>query len=114
MTKYRLTQVPLRVAVLDTRAVRPPPKVVDAFYVSAEWRALVARLVRERGRVCEACGCSEAGGPVRLYGDHIRALKDGGAPLDPHNVRLLCPFCHGQKTAAERARRLVRPPGSAS
>mgnify|MGYP000223311406 CR=1 FL=1 len=32
--------------------------------------------------------------------DHITALKDGGALLDPRNVRALCTPCHSRKTIA--------------
>ena len=80
-----------------------PPKMVVPFYQSPEWRALVLALRRLRGDRCEGCGA--AGSGKRLYGDHIVELKDGGAKLDPGNVRLLCGKCHGIKTArAKRAR----------
>jgi len=40
-----------------------------------------------------------------LFGDHIRELSDGGAPLDRANILLRGAACHGRKTAAERKRR---------
>lgn len=83
--------------------LRPPPKVADSFYLSPEWRALVAKLKRERGAWCERCGSKH-----RLIGDHVRELRDGGAPLDPGNVELLCQPCHNRKTAEARARRARR------
>jgi 5-methylcytosine-specific restriction endonuclease McrA len=98
-----------RVTARDTRAVRPPAKTADPFYLSPEWRRLVAFLIRRRGRRCETQGCGRThdadGQPIRIFGDHIVERRDGGAPLDPANIRLVCGSCHTAKTAAERARR---------
>ena len=68
-------------------------------YLSLEWRGLMSRLLTQRGRRCEACGRTGC----RIFGDHIHELKDGGAALDPGNVRLLCGPCHSTKTARVRA-----------
>jgi 5-methylcytosine-specific restriction protein A len=96
-----------RIATRDTRAVKPPPKQADAFYLSADWRALIAHLLKQRGRRCEQCGRTrDRNGAIRIFGDHVIELRDGGAPLDPRNCRLLCGSCHTRKTVAERARRL--------
>lgn len=81
--------------------VASAPKVALPFYRTPEWTALVASLIKRRGRKCEDCGASGC----RIYADHVVELKDGGAPLDPANIRLLCAPCHGKKTAKERARR---------
>lgn len=97
----RLTSLPSRVAALPSR-VRALPKVAEAFYLSPEWRKLVAAIKAERGSWCAKCG---AGG--RIIGDHIEERKDGGADLDPANVELLCMKCHARKTAAARAKRAV-------
>jgi 5-methylcytosine-specific restriction endonuclease McrA len=105
----RFAQVPQRVALADTRLVRLPPKLTDKFYLTPEWRGLMRRLIEERGRRCEKCGRSAAGGQkMRIFGDHIVELKDGGAPLDETNVELLCGSCHVTKTAAERKRRTAQ------
>ncbi|MDL2172036.1 HNH endonuclease [Asaia sp. HumB] len=37
-------------------------------------------------------------------------MKDGGGPLDPSNVRLLCGSCHSAKTARVRAIRTRETP----
>ena len=96
-----------RLKTVDTRTCKPPPKTVDDFYSSMEWRHLVAAIIRARGRRCEECGKTHDadGRSVRIYADHIAELRDGGAPLDPKNVRLLDAKCHGKKTARERAKR---------
>lgn len=71
----------------------------------------MARLIAERGRRCEKRGptCNNDGsGSVRIYGDHVQEIKDGGALLDPGNIMLVCPACHGAKTAAAKAERMAR------
>jgi 5-methylcytosine-specific restriction endonuclease McrA len=98
------------VGVIDTRIARPAPKTADPFYLSPEWRKLVSGLIAKRGRRCEACGktSGDDGQPVRLIGDHVHELRDGGAPLDEGNVRLVCQPCHNVKTAKARAERMAR------
>lgn len=52
-----------------------------------EWRRIRAKVISERGNVCECCG---------EYGDnvhHIIAVKDGGTD-DPSNLKVLCRSCH--------------------
>ncbi len=90
-----------RVATLDQRTARPPPKTTNRFYLSPEWRSLITEIIVQRGRRCEECGRRNC----RIFGDHVVELQDGGAPLDPANVRCLCGSCHSAKSAAERARR---------
>ena len=82
-------------------------KRADAFYSTPAWRALVARLIKQRGRRCEdpEHDCSTPRFGVRIFGDHIIEKRDGGAPLDPRNILLRCGSCHTRKTAAERAQR---------
>ena len=95
----RLKAMAPRLAAQPPR-LKPPPKQAELFYQSKEWRALVARLKRERGPWCERCGSTH-----RVIGDHIIERKDGGAPLDPNNVELLCFTHHQRKTAKARAER---------
>ena len=105
--KPRLSMLGNRTAVLDTCSAKPAPKRADPFYLSTEWRALVAEIIRERGARCEDPCCRYPGHTgMRVFGDHIVELKDGGAPLDKTNVMLRCGSCHTRKTNAERARRM--------
>jgi 5-methylcytosine-specific restriction protein A len=97
----RLTSLPTRVRTLDTSTARVPVKRAAPFYLSPEWRALMARLIAERGRRCEAC--QRVGG--RIFGDHVTELQDGGAALEPSNIKLLCGACHTAKTVKARAAR---------
>lgn len=99
VTVARLSGLPARVGGLPAR-VAPPPKIADRFYQSKEWRALVARLKRQRGAWCERCGSAKG-----LIADHIVELKDGGAALDDSNIELLCASHHGAKTQAARVAR---------
>ena len=98
-----------RIASLPPR-VQPPAKRADPAYVSPEWRSLVARIIAERGRQCENCGRfrDEDGAPIRIFGDHIVELKDGGPLLDAGNVMLLCGSCHTAKSNWERTKRMRR------
>ncbi|GBQ95438.1 HNH endonuclease signature motif containing protein [Asaia lannensis] len=82
------------------------PKQTKTIYLSPEWRGLMSRLLARRGQGCEACGRTGC----RIFGDHIHELKDGGAPLDPGNIRLLCGSCHSTKTARVRAIRTRETP----
>jgi 5-methylcytosine-specific restriction endonuclease McrA len=93
-----------RLKAVDTRTARPEPKAYQPVYYSRAWRRLVALLKLERGEYCQACGKYA----TYLEADHIVELKDGGAPLDPANVRLLCRPCHARKTNRARDERLAR------
>ncbi|WP_207479552.1 HNH endonuclease [Arenibaculum pallidiluteum] len=99
----RLQSLGSPIATLSTVTAKPSPKRAEAFYLSPDWRTLVARLITQRGRRCEECG--KAG--CRIFGDHVHELKDGGAPLDSSNVKLLCGACHSAKTARVRAERMA-------
>lgn len=85
--------------------VKPPVKLADPFYLTAEWRALAATIKSQRGYVCEGCGADGRGREWTIHADHVVEIRDGGARLDPLNVRLLCQPCHNRKTAGEAARR---------
>jgi hypothetical protein len=71
----------------DTRTARLQPKAYRPVYYS---------------EYCLACGKHA----TYLEADHIVELKDGGAPLDPANVLLLCRPCHARKTNQARDERL--------
>jgi len=94
LTNARIGPAPVR------SSLRVPPKTAESFYLSPEWRQLVARIRRERGAWCQRCGSNH-----RLIGDHIVERKDGGADLDPDNIELLCHRCHQRKTAQAQAKR---------
>ncbi|WP_025885940.1 HNH endonuclease signature motif containing protein [Asaia prunellae] len=95
----KLQCIPPAVRSVRTGIAAALPKQTKAIYLSPEWRGLISRLLAQRGRRCEVCGRTGC----RIFGDHIHELKDGGAPLDPGNIRLLCGSCHSGKTARVRA-----------
>lgn len=88
-----------------------PPKQADSFYTSPEWRALMEAIIRERfgSRDNARCEDPQCRTPyrrgIRIFGDHIREVKDGGALLDKANVLCRCGACHSRKTAEQRAAR---------
>lgn len=102
-----MTLPPLRMDKSTIRTarstIRTPVKRADRFYQTPAWRGLMKRIKAVRGCACEICG---RGGPgVRIFGDHIVEIKDGGALLDAGNVMLLCGACHSRKTAKAKAAR---------
>jgi 5-methylcytosine-specific restriction protein A len=90
-----------------TGVVVVKPKQVDQFYHSAEWKALMTKVIKERGRRCQdkRHDPTTPRDGVRLYGDHVIEISDGGAKLDPSNVLLRCAVCHGRKTTEARTAR---------
>ena len=96
-----------KLASSNRAKVRLPDKRADAFYLSSEWRDLMGWIKAHRSNACEDPkhnpGLPRSG--VRLFGDHVVELKDGGAPLDPRNILLRCPPCHARKTMDERRKR---------
>jgi 5-methylcytosine-specific restriction enzyme A len=97
-----------RIRLLEQRTALPPEKTVDPFYISPDWRALMAEIIAERGRRCEDPQCQRTRPPSRVFGDHIVELRDGGAPLDKRNVLLRCGSCHTRKTAEARVARTAQ------
>lgn len=80
-----------------------PPKRVEQFYQSKEWRALVA--VRKRDADYFAALQRAKAKGERVILDHKVERKDGGADLDPANTQWLTHSEHQAKTAeAKRAR----------
>jgi 5-methylcytosine-specific restriction protein A len=103
----RLTLLGNRVGMASQR-LTPRPKTADPVYASREWRTLIAAIIEQRGRRCEDPKCKTPGRTgMRVFGDHIKELQDGGALLDPRNVMLRCGSCHTRKTIEERAKRMA-------
>jgi 5-methylcytosine-specific restriction protein A len=76
---------------------------MKAFYDSKAWRSL-RNYKRQLDPLCEECerkGIIEPGMEV----DHIKSLRDNGAPLSLGNLQNLCKSCHASKSAKEGQRR---------
>lgn len=95
-----------RIAAIDVRSARPSPKTVDPFYLTPEYQAWRAEVIRRSGGRCQDALCrSPWRRGIRLFADHIVEIKDGGAPLDPDNGMTRCGSCHTRKTIEVRAER---------
>jgi 5-methylcytosine-specific restriction protein A len=75
----KLTNIKPRLSSAPPR-LTSPPKIVEQFYSSPEWRKLVAQIKRQRGACCQRCGS-----PDRIIADHkgdcaIKGLGSGDAP----------------------------------
>lgn len=115
-----LTSIRPRIGTVSTSRLTVAPKEADPFYLSTEWRRFIAAVVAERrtrllarqGHLCEDPGCGASHTPtMRIFGDHIVELRDGGAAFDPANVMLRCGSSHSRKTYRERARRAASSMG---
>jgi hypothetical protein len=111
----RLGTLKPRLAVLDTRTAKPPPKQADPELLTEAHRVWRLAVMQRAGWRCQAPGCTVQGGRggQRLFADHIVERQDGGDPLDVANGQALCGRHHSLKTAAARARRMGEAASSA-
>jgi hypothetical protein len=105
--RLRVLGSPLR--PLDLTTAKPAPKRADPIYATPEYRQWRTIVIRRAGGRCQdpECRTPERTG-IRLFADHVKELKDGGAPFDPDNGLARCGACHTRKTARERAKRMAR------
>jgi hypothetical protein len=94
-----------RVATIDTRAAKPPPKTADPIYSTPEYQEWRARVIARAKGICEWPGCGRK--ERRMFADHKVELADGGAPFDPANGQCLCGSHHTIKTNEARAKRMA-------
>jgi hypothetical protein len=86
--------------------------VYEELYFSS-WR-VTKSIVRARdGYRCRSCRADFSLGWKDRRGrpefDHIVPISQGGEPLDPANVQMLCGACHYAKTVGERVDFVYRP-----
>jgi 5-methylcytosine-specific restriction enzyme A len=93
----------------DTSTAHIPAKVADPVYSTSQYYAWRGRVLDRAGHRCEATEdgvrCERNSPAWRMYADHIKELKDGGAEFDPANGQCLCSSHHTRKTARERDKR---------
>jgi len=65
-------------------------------YRTERWKA-----VRKQAKDRDGWKCVQCGSRRRLEVDHIKGLRDGGAPYDLKNLQTLCGSCHAKKTRIE-------------
>ena len=103
MSPPRLRTLAPLLTVLDGRTNKSPDHTAAPIYKTddyAKWREVV---IARAGGKCQWPGCERA--ERRMFADHIRELKDGGAPFDPANGQCLCGRHHTLKTVQARADR---------
>ena len=107
MARLKMQRPLVRAA--DTSIAKSAPKVVALIYQTAEYDRWREAVIARAGGRCQdrRCEFPDRRG-MRLFADHVVELKDGGAPFDVMNGRALCGSCHTRKTAAARARRMMR------
>lgn len=97
-----------RLKTSDFRTVKPRPKQADPELQTRQHEAWAREVKHRAGYRCQAPGChvhAPPGSGIRLFADHIKERKDGGAPLDPRNGQALCGKHHTIKTAQARQER---------
>lgn len=62
------------------------------FYNSSTWKR-IRRVKLGQNPVCEICERNPASNV-----DHIKAINNGGDPVDSDNLQSLCHSCHSRKT----------------
>ncbi|WP_022684594.1 HNH endonuclease [Sphingobium bisphenolivorans] len=72
------------------------PRAGSAIYRTEQWKAVRLQAKRRDGWKCVQC---EAKGRIEV--DHIKPIRDGGAPYDLQNLQCLCVQCHSRKTRVE-------------
>ena len=74
------------------------------FYRSTAWRKLRAIKISMNPfcELCEKKGIVKAAKEV----DHIKPIRQGGAPLSLDNLQSLCTPCHAAKSAKEKAKEI--------
>lgn len=104
-----------RIGTLDTRSLKPPLKEADADLSTPEYQAWRAKVIARAGSRCQAIHnglrCTKARPEHRMYADHIKERRDGGALYDAANGQCLCGAHHTAKTIAERKRRALTSHG---
>lgn len=104
----KLRTLTTRIATLDTRTAKPPPKQADPYYLTAAHRAWRERVIANAGRRCEwampdGSRCIKAEPRHRMFADHVSERRDGGP--DQGRGMCLCGAHHSLKTARERVER---------
>lgn len=77
----------------------------NPIYAGPEWKALRLQILQRDGHRCQIKGPKCKGRATHV--DHIVDVLDGGARLDPRNLRAACGSCNIAKrntTVAARAR----------
>ena len=113
MKQPRLKTLGPRLKPIDTRTVRPPPKVVEDYYSSAEHKEWRLQVMSRAGWRCQKIvdgrRCERKSPQHRMFADHIIERRDDPSKsLDLENGMCLCGSHHTEKTHAEAVKRGAR------
>jgi len=68
----------------------------SSIYRDPRWKA-----VRHQAKARDGWKCVQCGARGRIEVDHVKPIREGGAPFDLGNLQSLCPQCHSRKTRIE-------------
>ncbi|SEB97624.1 hypothetical protein [Bradyrhizobium erythrophlei] len=112
MTRARIPTLGPRVPTLDTRKVKPPPKLADPHYQTAEHKDWARKVKGRAGWRCEhvedgrRCERSRANGD-QVYADHVIEIRDDRSrALDLDNGACKCAEHNVRKGLEARANRM--------
>jgi formate-dependent nitrite reductase cytochrome c552 subunit len=103
---------PPRLTARDSRRIKPADgdrhsKRAAPIYATPEYRAWRAEVIRRSGGRCQDKNHDpQRSRSGKLYADHVKELRDGGAPFDVRNGLARCASCHERKTIEARVARL--------
>lgn len=105
----RLAMLKPLVRTLDARTAPLPPKTAAPIYSTPEYARWRNAVITRAGGRCQDASCRAQHYPgQRLFADHVKELRDGGAPFDITNGMARCGSSHTAKTMRERAKRMAR------
>lgn len=101
---------PMRVPTTDTRSVKPPPKVKDAWLYTKEHRAWSNAVIAQSGGMCQdpEHDQSRPREGIRLFADHLTERRDSNDLADLLGPGLArCGSCHTRVTMQRRQARMA-------
>ena len=106
MPRPRIKIAQPRLKAQDSRRIKPEEKRALPIYSTPEYRVWRAEVIRRSGGQCQDPRHDPGRSRGKLYADHVKELRDGGAPFDVSNGLARCAPCHLRKTIDARVDRL--------
>lgn len=74
-------------------------KCTQAVMLRGSHAMIRAKIIKEKGGVCDACGWAHPSNELIL--DHVLPIALGGAEFEESNLQILCRDCNKTKTAQD-------------